>query len=131
MKSIFATVAFAAICAFAGSAGAADQFKADSDKIHADYKAAMDLCKPMKGNAKDICKVEAKGNRDVAKAELEAKKEPNARHEAKVKHEKAEAAYKLAKEKCEDMKGKEMVTCKKDARMAYSSAKSEAKTTKM
>jgi len=65
MKHTFVSVAVAMCCAFAGSAGAAEHSKIDKsakDRIEADYKAAKDHCKDMKGNAKDICKVEAKGN---------------------------------------------------------------------
>ena len=129
MKHSLITLALAACCAFAGSAGAMDkpEYKADKDRAEADYKAAKDKCSALTANAKDICKVEAKGNYSVAKAEMEAKYEPSPRHDAKLKHEKAEAAYKLAKEKCDDMKGKDKSVCKKDAKAAFVSAKADAK----
>src|SRR5437868_1082476 len=130
MKQHLIALAVMASFAFAGSAGAAmtkDQYKTEKDKIQADYKAAVDKCKPLTGNAKDICKVEAKGNEDTAKAELEAQYKPSPRNDEKVKTEKAEAAYKLAKEKCDDLNGNAKDVCVKDAKAAYVSAKADAK----
>ncbi len=80
----------------------------------------------MKDNAQDICKVEAKGKYKVAKAEMEAKTEPSPSNDAKVRTEKADAAYQLAKEKCDDMKGDAKNSCQKDAKAAFASAKAEA-----
>jgi hypothetical protein len=133
MKQTFITLAIAACCGFAGSAGAAmskDEYRAQKDRVEADYKASKERCKTLKDNAKDICTVEAKGNYKVAKAELEAQQEPSPRHDAKVKTEKAEAAYELAKEKCDDLSGNAKDVCKKDARAAFVSAKGDAKVSK-
>src|SRR3954451_7711917 len=108
MKYPFISAALALCFGFAGSAGAAEHAKIDKaakDRIEADYKAAKDHCKDLKGNAKDVCKVEAKGNYQVAKAELEAQADPSPSHQAKLQKEKADAAYQLAKEKCDDLNG--------------------------
>jgi hypothetical protein len=118
---------------FAGSAGAAmakEDYKVEKDRVEADYKAARQKCNDLKANAKDICMVEAKGNHKVAKAQLEAQHEPSPRHDAKVKSEKAEAAYDLAKQKCDDLSGTAKDACKKDAQAAFVNAKGEAKVTK-
>jgi hypothetical protein len=134
MKHTLLGLAIAMSCAFAGSAGAAEHTKIDKaqkDRIEADYKAAKDHCKDMKGNAKDICKVEAKGNYNVAKAQLEAQADPSPRHEAKVQKEKADAAYQLAKEKCDDLNGNAKDACRKDAKASFISAKGDAKATKI
>lgn len=130
MKNHLIALAVMAGCAFGGSAGAAmtkDQYRGEKDKVQATYKSAKASCKPMKGNARDICKVEARGNYQVAKAELEAQYQPTPRHDNKVKIEKAEAAYKLAKEKCDDLSGNAKDVCRKDAKAAYVAAKGEAK----
>jgi hypothetical protein len=131
MKYPFVSVAVALCCAFAGSAGAADKIdKAAKDRVEADYKAAKDHCKDMKGNAQDICTVEAKGRYNVAKAELEAQADPSPRHQAKLQKEKAEAAYQVAKEKCDDLNGTAKDACRKDAKAAFASAKGNATATK-
>lgn len=134
MRQTFIGLAIAACCGFAGSAGAAtpkEELKAQKARVDADYKAARQKCDALKANAKDICMVEAKGNHKVAKAELEAQHEPSARHDAKLKSEKAEAAYDLAKQKCDDLSGTAKDTCKKDAQAAFVNAKGESKVTKV
>lgn len=133
MKHTIVSVAAALCCASAGSAGAADHVKIDKaakDRIEAEYKIAKDHCREMKGNAQDICKVEAKGKYKVAKAELEAQADPSPRHQARLQKEKAEAAYQLAKEKCDDLNGNAKDACRKDAKAAFVSAKGDAKVTK-
>jgi len=110
----------------------ADQYKAEKDKIEADAKAAKAACKSMKDNAKDICEAEAKGKEKLAKKELDYKKNPNEKNRMDVEKMKAEVAYEVAKEKCEDQKGAEQAACKKAAKAdkdkALADAKASAKT---
>ena len=98
----------------AGMSG--DAYKQEKDRIEADAKAAKDACKSMKDNAKDICEAEAKGKEKLAKKELDLKKNPNDKNAQDLEKMKAEVAYEIAKEKCEDMKGAEMASCKKNAK---------------
>jgi hypothetical protein len=131
MKRNVLAIALASCCAFAGTAGAAistDEYKTQKDRVEADYKAAKERCGALKDNAQDICNAQAKGDYKVAKAELEAQYKPSPRSEEKAKVAKADAAYELAKEKCDDMKGEARDSCKKDAKAAFVSAKSGAKT---
>jgi hypothetical protein len=93
-----------------------DEYKQAKDRIEADAKSAKEACKPMKDNAKDICEAEAKGKEKLAKKELDYKKNPNDKNAQDVEKMKAEVAYELAKEKCEDMKGADLAQCKKDAK---------------
>jgi hypothetical protein len=104
-----------------------DEQKAEKEKIAADYKAAKAKCDGMQGNQKDVCQKEAKGQEKVAKAELAAKRNPSARNERKVAEAKADAEYDVAKEKCEDMKGKEKSACEKDAKAKHNQAKADIK----
>ena len=130
MKATLTALAVVLGCAFAGTAGAAlskDEYKTQKDRVQADYKAAKDKCGPLKDNARDICKAEAKGSYEVAKAELEQQYHPSAKHEAKVKTEKATADYKVAKQKCQDLKGDPKDACKKDAKVTYDTARGQAK----
>ena len=100
---------------------------AEEDRIEAAYKADKEKCDGMKDNARDVCQKEAKGKEKVAKAELDAKKTPSERNQRKVKEARAEAEYEVAKEKCDDMKGKEKNACQKDAKAMHERAKAEFK----
>ena len=118
--------------AFAGSALAADgmekgAYKSAKDKIEEQAKADKKACTSMKDNAKDVCEAEAKAKEKIAKAELDAQNKPGAKADEKVRLMKAEGAYEVAKEKCEDQKGSAMATCKKDAKVAYDKAKADAR----
>ena len=110
------------------SSGADRKMKnADEDRIEAEYKADKAKCDAMSGNAKDVCQKEAKGKEKVAKAELDAKKDPSPRNQRKVEEAKADAQYDVAKERCDDMKGKEKDACQKDAKAQHERAKADIK----
>src|SRR3954469_4639351 len=118
-----AAFATALALGFAGSASAAmnkSEMKTEKDRIEAQYKSAKAACKDMKGNAKDVCMKEAKGQEKVAKAELEARDKGTPKAQEHLRKVQADAAYEVAKEKCDDLKGKEKSACKKDAKSAKS-----------
>lgn len=104
-----------------------DEYQREKDRIEADAKAAKAKCKDMKDNAKDICMAEAKGNEKLAKKELDYKKNPNDKNLRDVEKMKAEVAYEIAKEKCEDQKGAEQASCKKAAKAEKERAVAAAK----
>ena len=93
-----------------------DEYKREKDRIEAEAKSAKAACKSMKDNAKDICEAEAKGKEKLAKKELDYKKNPNDKNRQDVEKMKAEVAYEVAKEKCEDQKGNDALSCKKQAK---------------
>jgi hypothetical protein len=103
-----------------------DYTQANKD-ADAQYKAAKDACASLSGNARDICVAEAKGNHEVAKAEAEAayKHTPKAREHARVAY--AEANYKVAMEKCDDLAGNPKDVCVKEAKSALVKGKADAK----
>jgi len=96
---------------------------AEEDKIEAQYKVDKAKCDAMTGNAKDVCEKEAKGKEKIAKAEHDAKADPSARNQRKVGEAKADAAYDVAKERCDDLKGKDKDACQKDAKAQHEKAK--------
>ena len=108
-------------------AGERDMHKAEKERIEAAYKADKARCDGMKANAKDVCMKEAKGKQDVAEAELDAKNNPSERNQRKVEEAKAKAQYEVAKEKCDDMKGKEKSACEHEAKAQYDQAKAAIK----
>ena len=118
-----------AVCALScGSLYAANDsdYKASRDRVDADYKAEAAGCDKLSGNAKDICMAEAKGHRDVARAELEANYHDSPKARAKVVEEKADAAYRVAKEKCEDLSGNAKDVCVADAKAQHEKSKAMA-----
>jgi hypothetical protein len=104
-----------------------EEYKTQHERIEADAKAAKAKCKDLKDNAKDICQAEAKATEKVAKKELDYKKNPNEKNRVDVEKMKAEAAYEVAKEKCEDQKGADMLSCKKNAKADKDRAMAAAK----
>jgi membrane-associated HD superfamily phosphohydrolase len=98
------------------------EYSAAKDRIEMDYKNTKKSCDAMKDNAKDICQVEAKGKEKVEKAELENKYKPTATNGRKLEEAKADSAYDLAKEKCEDQAGDAAKVCKADAKAAHERA---------
>jgi hypothetical protein len=107
-----------------------DEYKRAKDAVEADAKAAKEKCKSLTGNTKDVCQAEAKATEKVAKKELDYKKNPNEKNRMDVAKMKVEATYEVAKEKCEDQKGSEMMACKKAAKADKDKGMAEAKATK-
>ena len=125
-----ALLVVAALLAFpmaqAAPMSAAD-FGAGKTRIGADYTADKAACDAQAGNAKDICMEQAKGKEKVARAELEygySGREADRRHVPVVK---AEAAYAIAKEKCDDQAGNLKDVCVREAKAAETKALADAK----
>ncbi|HUQ26415.1 MAG TPA: hypothetical protein VM140_12160 [Burkholderiales bacterium] len=115
---IAAALAFGS-ASFVQAADKADRkvHSADDDRIESEYKAAKAKCDAMQGNQKDICVAEAKGKEKVAKAENDAKTaKDQTRAHARVERVKADAAYDVAKQRCEENKGNEKDVCMKQAK---------------
>jgi hypothetical protein len=82
----------------------------------AQYKIDKKACASLSGNTKDICAAEATGNQKVARAQAEAayKHTPKARENARIAY--AEANYKVAIERCDDLAGNPKDVCVKEAK---------------
>lgn len=103
------------------------EHKAEKTRISADYKAAKAQCKTLKANAKDVCEEEAKGQQKIGLAELDYRKDATEGNRHKVAKAKADAAYEVAEEKCDDLSGNPKDVCKKDAKAAHVKALEAAK----
>lgn len=103
------------------------EHKAGKERITAEYKAAKAACDGMSGNAKDICIEEAKGKEKVAKAELEHTRTGKADDMRKLQMAKADAAYEVAKERCDDKSGNDKDVCVKEAKAAKAKAEADIK----
>jgi len=82
----------------------------------AQYKIDKKACASLSGNTKEICAAEATGNQKVARAQAEAayKHTPKARENARIAY--AEANYKVAIERCDDLAGNPKDVCVKEAK---------------
>jgi len=102
-------------------------FRADKSRISATYKTDKAACATRSGNAKDICIEEAKAVEKVARAELEYGYTGKAKDHDKVLVAKAETAYAVAKEKCDDRAGNDKDVCVKEAKSVETKALADAR----
>lgn len=127
LVALSAALCFGMATAASAASMSKTEYKSSMDTISAKYKADKAACKKMSGNAADICSEEAKGREKVAKAELEANYKPSDKGQYNVRMAKAEAAYDVAKEKCDDFSGNAKDVCVKEAEAAFVTAKENAK----
>ncbi|MCV2360606.1 MULTISPECIES: hypothetical protein [Roseateles] len=105
-------------------------YKASKTRIDADYKAEKAACAAMSGNAKDVCHEEAKAHEKVALAEAEFAHTGSTSDSNKVITAKAESAYAVAKEKCDDKSGNDKDVCVKEAKAIEAKALADVKLSK-
>jgi len=98
--------------------------KAEIDATYAKDKAA---CGALRSNALDVCREEAKGRERIAQAELDHRNSGSAADAFKVRTIKAEMAYALAREKCDDWNGNAKDVCVKEAKAVEVKAMADAK----
>ncbi len=123
-----AAVALASLCtALAASAISDEEIRAETDRIAAQYSTAMAHCQSLQGNDKDICVEDAKGSQRVAQAERDAKLQGDADHRYQVLVARAEAEYRVAKERCNEMRGDAVGICKRDVQATYLKAQEDAR----
>lgn len=112
--------------AYAATMAKAD-YKAGKIRISADYKADKAACDSHSGNAKDVCVEEAKAKEKVALAELEYGYTGKPADRNHVLVAKAESAYAVAKERCDDLAGNAKDVCVKEAKAVEIKALADAK----
>jgi opacity protein-like surface antigen len=106
------------------------EYKAGKDKIEADYKADKTACKPLTGNAQDVCQEEAKAKEKNARAALEFAYTGKQADEQKLLKVKADTAYDVAKEKCDDQTGNTKDVCVQQAKTTHTKALADLKMVK-
>jgi hypothetical protein len=102
-------------------------YKSTKERISADAKTDKAACSSMAGNAKDICVQEAKAKDKVALAELEFAYTGKAADRTKIQVVKADTAYAVAKERCDDLTGNAKDVCVKEAKAVQTKAQADAK----
>lgn len=103
------------------------EYKAEKNRISADYKVDKKACDAFKDNAKDVCIEEAKAKEKVALAEREFAYTGKAADQTKVLEAQAKSAYAVAKEKCDDQAGNAKDVCVKEAKAVEVKALADAK----
>jgi hypothetical protein len=130
LKASMVAVAFLMCAGSQAATMAKSEYKKQKEQIEATYKSEKATCGTQAGNAKDICMEEAKGREKVAKAELEYTNSGSQKDMNKVAEAKADAAYNVAKEQCDDKAGNDKDVCVKEAKAAHTKAKADAKLSK-
>jgi hypothetical protein len=102
-------------------------YTAGKTRIGADYKADKAACASLADNAKDVCVLEATAKEKVALADLEYGYTGKPADQNKVLVTKAETAYAVAKEKCDDLAGNPKDVCVKEAKAVEVKALADAK----
>jgi hypothetical protein len=116
-----ATVTFS-VMAFTSVQAASDT----ADRAESQYKAAMQRCEPLKGNAQDVCEKDAKAARERAKADDKAARKGTPEARADAGESKARAEYKAAMERCDSLKGKEQDACESKAKAGLDRRQADA-----
>lgn len=106
-------------------------YEAAKKRIEAQYRADRRTCGRLKGAPRDICDAQAEGRKDSATARLEARyrRTPDAVEQAKIVT--AEANYKVARQKCEALKGRAEDRCIDQAKAAREAAIRQARVEKV
>lgn len=113
-----------------GGAVSAAQYRTGKDEISARHLSDQAACETMAGNARDVCGAEANGRELVARTELEFAYAPSAAHRYDASIARANAAYAIANEKCDDFAGNVQDACRKEAKSAEVAARADAEFTR-
>jgi hypothetical protein len=123
---VICTAAFISTHSFAETMTRAEYTTA-KDSISSTYKSEKKACSASTGNSKDICKEQAKGKEKIARAELEFKRSNSISDNRKVSVAKADSAYAIAKEMCDDKAGEPKSLCKTEAKATHTKAIASSK----
>lgn len=126
-----ASIVMAAAMLMGSGAFAATMAKTDYNtqktQIKADYKVDKVACDKFTKNEKDVCEKKAEGKEKIALAELEMNYTGKPKDATKLAMVKADAAYDIAKEMCDDKSGNDKDVCVKEAKATHTKAQADAK----
>lgn len=124
--SLIVCAMFALPLAHAVTISKAD-YQASKTRISDTYKTERNACAAFAGNARDICVEEGRAKQKVARAELDYSYTATPKDQSKVGVAKAEAAYAVAKERCDDKAGNDKSVCVKEAKAIQVKALADVK----
>ena len=102
-------------------------YRTARDRIRAELQTRLAHCAHLTANARDFCLKEARGDEKTARAELEARYRPSEQALYQARVVRADAAYEVAREQCDDLAGKARTVCQKDAKGVHVRAVEDAK----
>ncbi|MDP4299006.1 hypothetical protein [Leptothrix discophora] len=105
-------------------------YKDGKTRIASEYKTDRQHCKAMSGNAGDICVEQAKGREKVALAELELGRSGKSEDDVRLRVVRAETAYAISREKCDDLSGNGKAICVQEAKTVETKALADARMVK-
>jgi len=122
-----ATVLAVFACGDALAAGMTrSEYKVQEIRIEAAYAADRQKCGAGIGNGVDLCVAKARGARKVASAELEAAYKPSLATNYDAAIARAQAAYSITNEECNDKDAMTRKVCERVAKAALERAEAEA-----
>jgi hypothetical protein len=124
-----AAISFAMSASAVGGTLSEAQYRTGKDDVSARHRSDQAACEKLAGNTKDVCGTEANGRETVARAELEVAYAPSAEHRYDLGIARANAAYAIANEKCDEFAGNAQDVCRKEAKSAEVAAKADAELT--
>ena len=125
--SVLAAALVLALPATLAQAMSKTDYQRDKTRIQAQFTVDQAACAPMTGNAQDVCNEQAKGTERVGLAELEASYTGTSADKSAVQVAKADSAYAVAKEKCDDKAGNAKDVCVEEAKAIRTKALAEVK----
>ncbi len=128
-KTALFTALFAASGSYAATGDRTD-YDAAKDRIASEFKADKATCDGYSDNKKDVCQLQAKGKEKVARAEAEHNYSGKPADMHKIAMVKADSAYEVAKEMCDDKGGSEKDVCNAEAKSTHTKAVADSKMTK-
>jgi hypothetical protein len=102
-------------------------YGAGKTRIEAGLTSDKAACGSLAGNANDVCVEQVKGKASVARAELEFAHSGKPGDQNRILIAKAESAYAVAREKCDDLAGNVKDVCVEQAKATESKALAEAR----
>lgn len=133
MKTLIATLlAAAAGASYAAPTAALNHDPATymklTQKVNADYQAALTKCDAKGGNDKDVCLAEAKLTRTRGESVALSQYNNTPAGQARVRTVVADAEFGVAKAKCDGKSGAEKDSCMDNAKSVHTAALADAKT---
>ncbi|MGE4242584.1 hypothetical protein [Ramlibacter sp.] len=101
------------------------EYKAQRARVQAAYATAKDRCTSVQGSVR-VCDAEARRDYDIARADLRARYRPTPNNMEKAQRMKADGEFRVAVEKCGDLRDGAKALCQEEAKTKWKSAKGEA-----
>jgi len=120
-------LALLSLPALAGGSVTRFEFELETGRIASTFTNARAICDELDSNAKDICIEEARAVQAVAHAELAYRRSGHQADRSAIPVVRAESAYAVAREKCDEFAGAEKAGCLADAKAVQAKALADAK----